>query len=318
MQPSLSLKPGIPDEKNIRFSDYTESLIAEAYRVNLIDRTERERLKNEMAEILRENIRRYTSSLSSSVSVDTSEDMLESVLFCLDALLVRSSSFHEALDLLRNSELSLLYYRGVRLVRSYVFKSAGLFVRVKKHMVSVDDEAYRFTLDSRIRAILSSYDIFYAAHKLQAYPDYHTLLMPHKLRGIFFLIRYLQNLYAENLFCGKFPAGQVETVRQNCSPDVKNFFFPSLSVALAQVLGDGDICSLDLADETALKAAKAIKRLSEAERRALILESAASVSAFDAPFVREYVVKCADRNSFFLSEAIREGNPVLVRPTDGK
>jgi len=311
----MPMKPSVVgrlEKKNIRYSFYTESLITEAFRVNLIDRSERERLKTELAEILRKNIERYTSSSSFSVSQDQADDMIQSVLYAIDVYLLTLSSDTGALELLRTVPLETLYYRGIRLLRSYVFKSAGLFVRVKNARSAVSCETYAETLDIKIRSMLSRYDLFYSAHKIPAIPPYQTVLMPAKLRGILFLIRYLQNLYAESLFCLRFDEADLDAVYKKRPSKEENFFFPALIVSIAHAIGDGEVDSLAQDDAALKRASSVVKRLSEAERRRLISEKAAEIVSDDPPFLRSYVTRCAEKYGKVISDAIRSGNPSEV------
>jgi len=303
---------GRMEKKNIRYSHYAESLITEAYRVGLLDRAERERLKNELAEILKKNIERYTSASSASVSTDRGEDMIRSVLYTVDVYLMSLSSDTGALELLRTVPMETLYYRGIRLIRSYVFKSAGLYVRTRNARSAVSCEAYNQTLDQKIRGMLSRYDLFYAAHKMPAFPDYHTVLMPTKLCGILFLIRYLQNLYAESLFCRRFEAGELEVLRQRRLSSDENFYFAALTLTIAHALGNGDITSLSRDENADKRAAAVIKRLSEGEKRRLVSETAEQITANDPPFVRTYVLRCAEKYGKQMAEAIRSGDPAAA------
>lgn len=294
---------------NIRYTNYTESIIAEAFRTDNITRETRERIKNEFAEIVGENIDRYSGGFSCSLPADKGEEIIESVLYVIDSLLISKASNSAAIGFLKDVPLKTLYYEGIRLVRSYVFKAAGLLVKVKKLRVNTHNIDYNDTIDKKIRVILSHYDVFYGAHKLPGYPSYKTTIMPNKLRGILFLLRYLQNLYCENTFCLKFDSEEIQEL-ENESDCGENIFFSTLVSSIVSYLGQGDVDRIYIHPSVKNKASSEMKKLSEAERRNKIIEAAVSISSSESNFVSEYIRKCAERHAKKIAEAIRTGEPL--------
>ncbi len=299
------------DRARIFYSDFTDSLIVEAFRAGLLDRDEKERLKNEMAELLRENIHRF-SSASSSVSEDTGNEMIGSVLFCLDACLMRFNP-EKALSLLVDHPLSSLYFSGVRLVRSYVYKCAGLRLKIGMIGDSFPSPLFQDTIRSKVRSILTHYDIFFKAQKLPAYPEYRTLLTPDRLSGILFLLRYLQNLFCETVFCARFSQNETQHFFHSFSGGEVNFYYPALGNALASVLGGKKEPTLIPSEKVLSKASSGVRKRSEKERIKAISDAAAFISKDHVPFVKGYIVRSTEKYASSLIEAIRNGDPSSVR-----
>ena len=86
------------NQENIKRSDYTNTLAAEAFRVGLMTESEIDALRNDLMNALAEIIGLYTKNESSSVKAETARDLTASMMFNIDTYLLTLGDHEKALD----------------------------------------------------------------------------------------------------------------------------------------------------------------------------------------------------------------------------
>ena len=186
------------DRSNLRFHNYTVTLLDEAYRSGKLDERRVDDIRASVTEALDEAIDIFTLGESSSVMTETANSLLQSVLFCTDAYLM-SMSCDDAIKLLATVSFKEIYTRGMKQVKRLVCESASLLVKVRRSRVNVPCGAYNELLDRRVTAFLKSYNIATNAHIAVRF-DYKTALPTTNLRGIHYVKCDLGYVLRENSF----------------------------------------------------------------------------------------------------------------------
>ncbi|MCL2518584.1 MAG: DUF6179 domain-containing protein [Oscillospiraceae bacterium] len=188
------------NRKNIKYSRFTVSLIEEAGKAGIFSADDLERIQVEMAEVLSECINIYTHGESTSIMTETANSLVMSVLFAIDAYLISLGDMNEAIKMIQTDTFKNLYYKGMRQLKLLICEITSLLVKVKRTKIIIPNVIYNDVIDFRIMKYLKSYNIATGAH-IDGKFSYPLAVPCSKLKGIYYLKRYLMNLYAENLFC---------------------------------------------------------------------------------------------------------------------
>lgn len=87
------------DISRLKANQYTISLLNEAYRVKMLDINSITGIQLKIMDLLKELILQYTNGNSTSVTIDTAEDLFCSVLYAIDAYTLNCYSPEEAVQI---------------------------------------------------------------------------------------------------------------------------------------------------------------------------------------------------------------------------
>lgn len=178
---------------------YAESLLEVSHSLGLIDEAFLHALSRSLQRLLADQCRAYTGGHSGSIRRETALSLGESILFTLGALLKRYEPL-EALAMLRNESLENCYRDGRRQVDRLV-QTAELMHRAElRRPLPVENEQLRDTLVGGISGFFKLYNPEYGAQEIHITADYPVLFYPQGLRGVEFILKYLDNLVMENRF----------------------------------------------------------------------------------------------------------------------
>jgi hypothetical protein len=188
----------------------SEFLPSEAFRAELLD-------------LLAEQVLRHNAGQSSSVRVETAEQIFESMLYCIRAYLESRQNSSETGAHPQTEELTQegdfpvreLYRRGLELVKRETLCAKAIYREVLKTRVKTGQLAYNVTLDGAIPGFFKTYDPDYAAHEngaLTGFPDYPLLRDDRSRGGILYMKAYLEELLLENRFCARYPANRIRAL----------------------------------------------------------------------------------------------------------
>lgn len=188
----------------------SEFLPSEAFRAELLD-------------LLAEQVLRHNAGQSSSVRVETAEQIFESMLYCIRAYLeseeISSGRLTEdhppKAELTPGASPRELYRRGLELVKRETLTAKAIYREVLKTRVKTGQLAYNATLDGAIPGFFATYDPDYAAHEngaLTGFPDYPLLRDDRSRGGILYMKAYLEELLLENKFCARCPVNRIRAL----------------------------------------------------------------------------------------------------------
>ena len=171
-----------------------------------------ENFKRELLFVLSEQIERYTAGKSSSVPMETAENILQSILYCVKAYL---QAIPDAGTAALHITPRILFQEGQRILSSEVEKARHIWTDVKKTRIPTDLYVYNSTVDEGIKGFFSTYDLKFAAHEngaLCGFPDYPLFCDDRSLEGILYMKRYLEQMKRENIWCAQFGKNKIRSI----------------------------------------------------------------------------------------------------------
>lgn len=171
-------------------------------------------LQGRMMQMLGEEVLYYTKGASSSVSVETAQSLLESMLYCITAYL---NTLPEPATAMKTRDLGELYQNGLALIETYVEDAKKLLKEVKATRVETDLIAYNDTIDFAIGKLLECYNPRFEAQNTTplsktAIFDYPLTKDDTNVTGIIYIINYLTQLKKENEFCAKYGKNHIRAL----------------------------------------------------------------------------------------------------------
>lgn len=237
-------------------NNYTISLLNQGARVGLIDQAAIDGVQAQIMIILAELVRKYTKGESSSLKVETTQRLLMSVIYAIDAMLIEFDDPQEALQSLALNDIKEIYKKGLDLLEACLTESKQLYQTIAKDKLAVQIEAYHSTINA-LAEFFQSYDLLYSAQDTMANLDYPLLFDDMSIQGIFYIKQYLEKLQLEDQFCQLFAPEDVNQLlynygrvyRINYSEALINVFEIVLSNAVFSVLSGNDGDQLRISQE---------------------------------------------------------------------
>lgn len=198
------------DQKSLNKYQYTSSLLEEGIRSGILTSGNVVDIQIKIMSLLKDLIMRYTRGESTSVTVETTESLLNSLMYCLDFYMLKIDDPLWALKELKEKDLRKIYDEGQEQLKDYVTDTKRLYGRVRKDRLKVGLEAYNATIDEGIPAFFQKYNIVFEAHNAMASIDYPLAFDDMRVRGISYIRNYLEHLSIETEFCRYFHENDIE------------------------------------------------------------------------------------------------------------
>lgn len=207
-------KYGEIKKSHLNQNQYTISLLHKALSVELINKQQFYGIQIEIMNLLKDLIARYTKEESSSVTTDTAEGILNSVLYAIDMYLIRFDSPEEAIADLKALSIKEIYEKAVVLVNQCFEETKKLFNKVYRERLDIKLDAYNATLKDAIPAFLNKYGIIFESHNTMASIDYPLAVNidDRSIRGVLFIKKYLEHMDIEDQFCNYFSIEDIEKI----------------------------------------------------------------------------------------------------------
>ena len=219
---------------------YFQSLLQEAYVKGALSPKESERIQLECLKLLADCTERFTRGKSSSVRVEIAQGIMASNLFTIGIYLKSLPDVDAALFQIENEPLEKLYEYGVSVLKRKINVANYFYNRVCKSKLETINQAYNITIDQGFKPFFENYEINFHAHEIPSDIDYQLIHPVTDMAGVEFVIKYLESLYYENLFCSYFDADIIHEVMSGYDPSYKNL----LDNICAQVLQNALGCQL--------------------------------------------------------------------------
>lgn len=236
------------DKSRLDPAHYFQSLLTKAAAKGLLQNTEE--IRSEVLQLAAKTAQRYTFGASSSVTIETAQGLLESVMCCIGRRL-KEIGIGEALNELKVKRLEEICTEGKKLLRDDLDKARQLFEYLQQHALATENAAYKGTLNEAIPSFFASYDVYYAAHDIPCLIDYPLSVETPNLLGVEYILEYLKRLRLENDFCCKY-SDQIEELLLGYSPHANdlniNIFELVLTNLTGQVLLGKDTSELDISE----------------------------------------------------------------------
>lgn len=160
----------------------------------------------------------YTGGESSSVTVETAQELLSSVWFTLDVYL---RSAKADMRLLLGESLDSALEKGQRLLEAKVAQTRARWNAACLSAPKIDNISYRDTLRS-IGGFFDHYDFRYLAHLIPCDIDYQLCHpVPEERLGVEYVEEYLRRIISENTVLGLFKRDNVLSVLDSAYRDYR-------------------------------------------------------------------------------------------------
>jgi hypothetical protein len=236
---------------------------------NLLMPQEALTIQAKLLDILAGRVDSYQRGGSSSVRIETAQELLRSAGFVISHGLRRSldasgqaadsqsnkdsNAISEAVKArLLGEDYDTLFRAGLKAVEALVKEGEALLKTAVGTATAVENVAYHNTL-KELGVFFKRYHYHHFAHEIPCMLDY-PLAHPvdEALLGIDYINEYLRRLIIENEFCGKFNPETVTALLKSIVPDYEenllSIYEAVAANALALTLLAGDVAVLDVTD----------------------------------------------------------------------
>lgn len=227
----------IPDESRLMQSNYFQSLLMEAYRMELINETRLMDLQLELVELIGVQSERYTYDESSSIKIEAAQNIIQSVSYCIGAYLKSAPTMEKKIRLLQTEKIRSLFYKGMDVVSAMRTEAKEMLEGLQKERLLIDNIAYNDTLLKGLPAFFHDYEIEFAAHEDCGSIDYPLCEGINGLTGVEYIIEYIRRLQEENNFCSKFPKESISRLLQGYQFESKHLLINIYELVLVNALG---------------------------------------------------------------------------------
>lgn len=205
---------------------------------------------NDLALLLEQKIKKYTVNDSSSVTVEKAQQIMNSILYCINGYL--NSLEDEKISLIDNkyNGAEMLYNKGFNLEKQRFETAKILHNNIINEALYIDNMSYRDTIYKGLGLFFKKYDIYYSAHETPADIDYQLCIHIDNLSGVEYILQYLQQFIIENNFCKNFSIDDITALLKGYDNDYRILLLNVFEIVLTNLLGlsiiGGDIYQLSI------------------------------------------------------------------------
>ncbi|MGE5330001.1 MAG: DUF6179 domain-containing protein [Deltaproteobacteria bacterium] len=211
-----------------------------------------EELKNiqvRLWNLLGDRTERFTMGDSTSVPVETAQELLKSICFSIGIYLKSSD---KNISLLKNENMDILLKLSWIKIEAKIEAGKELLIKAKANALPIENVSFNDTLQE-IDIFFKKYDYRFFAHDIPCSIDYQLChAVPDELQGIEYINEYLRQLVIENEFCRRFDTERIKVLLERYCLDYKelliNIYEPIVTNAIGLALLDADIALLDITD----------------------------------------------------------------------
>jgi hypothetical protein len=281
---------------NLDPGNYFTALVEEAHRLGLLPDPQLERIRMQIIGLLSERTESYTLGASSSVRMETAQNILHSTLYTLGVRIKNLPEPDAAIPLLDQESLSDLYRQGREIIGSRIDIAQELLEAVRNQRVTTGNLEYNETIDNGIAVFFAEYDPDFAAHETPSSIDYPLCIEISGLTGIEYIGAYLQQLLIENQFCHHFASEEIESLLRGYDDHYQhlliNIFRLILTNLTGAALAEQNRLNLALTPSDYEYLREKLKGLPEAELDPLLEAAALRISGefnVTGPLLRRYI-----------------------------
>ncbi|PZD97419.1 hypothetical protein DNH61_03470 [Paenibacillus sambharensis] len=266
-------------------NQYTISLMNAGLQAGLLTSQEVARIQSAFMEILRDLIHKHTRGESTSVTTETAENILTSILYASDAYLLSFEEPEKAITYLKAVDPRRIYDKGVEKVNQCLEEVKLLYKELKASKLEIPVDAYNMTIDESLPVFFRKYGVIFDAHNTMASIDYPLAVDDMRLQGVFYMKQYMERLKLETGFCALY--GQQELLsllanygrecRFNYRIELFNIFELVMSNAVFSILSGGAANTLRISEIQYLRLEQQLSSLAKPQIRTLINEAVASL-----------------------------------------
>jgi len=247
-------KRHIIDSSRLSGEFYFNSILQEAYVCGLLNEFDLENIQLQCISLLAYKSERYNMGESSSIRVETAENIMKSIFYTIGLYLKSLPDPDHAAVELKSEKISEMYERGRKLIYNRFREAKYIYEMIQRNKIETPNHSYNSTLsENGVGLFFKSYSIEYEAHDIPASIDYQLCNPVNDLAGIEYIQKYLENLYLENEFCMNFANENIHHLLYGYDkgyPDLLiNVFEQVLTAAVGCSLANRNIRELNISQE---------------------------------------------------------------------
>lgn len=232
---------------------YFQSLLEQAALAGVLSEAASETIQLDCLALLTKKTNRYHSGESTSVSVETAQNLLTSIMFTIGVELKTYDTPDEAIEAVKRDGVEPVYQKGFQRIQEMTAQTKRLHTTILKQLLQSKNEFYSSTVIDSINGFFKLYYPEFAAQEIHITADYPVYPVMERLLGIEFIQKYLECIYYENLFCTIFTTEVVHHLLCGYEKHYKGLLFniyePVLSAALGCILSGGDVLRLEMTED---------------------------------------------------------------------
>lgn len=240
----------------------------------------------------------YTMGDSSSVPVETAQELLASILFTLEEY---RKEYGESQKRFVTAELDPLLKLGTAVIESRVKDGRRLWQAACLSAPKIENISYRDTLRN-IEGFFKHYDCRFFAHQIPCEIDYQLCRpVSDQCRGVEYIDEYLRHIVMENSILSRFESHLVLRVLEGYCPDYNglliNLCEPVITNAIGLTLVGGQPQSLEVTEEDRARIAALFETLSDSKGRMALTEAARQlcrIQGITETAEQEYLTRSAE------------------------
>lgn len=225
------------DKCNLNEEFYFRSLIEEAVYLKMLTENDIERIQYDCFELLARKTESYTHGESSSVRVETAEKIMNSNLYTVGIWLKSFNSADDAVKELIETKISDLYENGRRRIETKIKSAKHIYMMVKGNLVNTKNYTYNATIIEGIKGFFKIYNPDYEAQEIHITADYPLCNPVENLSGIEFILKYLESIYYENMFCSFFSPDDIHHLLSGYAEDYNDLIINIYEYVLTAAIG---------------------------------------------------------------------------------
>jgi hypothetical protein len=230
-------KQNFTADRDLDAVSYFHTLVSEGCRHSILKPSELQTLQYQLLKLLTDQFNRYTSGQSSSVPVETGQQIQQSVFYTVGYYLKSLPAVQAGLEALQSCTLSELYAKGQKLIELHFQEAQKLLHTLQQERLDTDIYAYNSTLMEGIPIFFTSYDMDYGAHDNPGSVDYPLCLDKMNLTGIDYVLTYLQKLKLENEICRCFSMDEIKELLEGYDLEYKDLLFNLFELVFNNAIG---------------------------------------------------------------------------------
>lgn len=256
-------------------------------------------LQNKLWKLLKHHTELYTAGDSSSVSVETAQELITSICFTMDTYRKEN---HLSLKQMVTRDWDKIFQEAVNIIQEKIEQGKREYQAVCLNIPALQNDFLYDTLKN-IGNFFKQYDFYFFAHQIPCSIDYILCNpVPDDFLGIVYIREYLRRLKMENNFLRQFDIAKERGLLHSYCPDYNglliNLYEPILTNAVGLTLIKEDVTTLNISQEGQVLLAEKFTCRTDMQIRQMLEESVETLCHhFQAVSIdaQEYMVQAAEK-----------------------
>ena len=196
-------------------------------------------MNNDIISLLGERVEKFTMRDSTSVTKETAERILGSILYCIKSdsnNTIKNSSLDKSLIKEENLDIRTAFYNGLLIKKEKIKKAKILCENIKREFCFIDNCYYKDIIWKGIDAFFKNYDVEFNPQYNVLTLDYPLYIEIENLSGIDLIYEYLKRFYIEERFLKKFEIHVIEEILRGYNDNFTNLVINICKIILRNAI----------------------------------------------------------------------------------